>query len=156
MGPTLDQAETNHKPFQSWKNQKRSRTNHPKDHHYRNRDETFRWSCSKHDWMMHKIIFHIILKMRDRNRFLDRHARVHSRCILNYNIPPILYFILLGLAFIHTIYAMTIPDSNIHKIIKWLEPSTFIPPQIIVYLLIFPVMFSSVINIMQVWWAVKE
>ena len=94
--------------------------------------------------------------MRDRNRFLDRHARVHSRCILNYNIPPILHFILLGLAFIHTAFAMTIPNSDIHKVIKWLEPSTFIPPQIIVYLLIFPVMFSSTINILQVVWALKE
>ena len=94
--------------------------------------------------------------MRDRHQPWDRVARIQGRCILNCVIPPILYFVLLGCTFFHTALAISIPGSRVHRVIRWLEPSSFLPLEMIVYVAIGPLLMTALVTILQVFWTAKE
>lgn len=90
--------------------------------------------------------------MRDRQLWMDRIARTISRCILNFEVPPILHFLLLFLTLAHTCYALSLSTSRIYNLIKWFEFSAFLPHKVIVFGLIGPTLITTVLIILQFVW----
>ena len=92
--------------------------------------------------------------MRDRRRVPDRVARAIARCILNFELHPITHFILNGLCFLHLIFCIVSPQSQFYAVLRWIEPSTLMNPEIILYVFLVPIVGVIMGIILQIWWAI--
>jgi hypothetical protein len=79
-----------------------------------------------------------------------------SRSILSISIPPSLYFMLLFICYMQTIRSLTSNQSVFHILIKWFDPATLLPPEILLYAAVAPVLLVSLGVVVQVVWVGED
>lgn len=78
-----------------------------------------------------------------------------SRSILKASIPAPLHFTLLMICFIHTSLSFINPESLTFLVMKWLDPSLYLNPEITLLIVTIPNILTGITIISQIIWAGK-
>lgn len=94
--------------------------------------------------------------MRHRHNIQRKLARAIGRSILSIDLHPAFYFSILMISFMHTILCITNHLQALNYLVRWFDPSLFIPSAALVYVMIAPILAIALCIIIQICWAFKD
>ena len=94
--------------------------------------------------------------MRHRHNIQRKLAKAIGRSILSIDLHPAFYFTILIISFMHTILCITHQSEALNHLVRWFDPSLFIPSTAFIYVLIGPILLIALSIIVQISWAFKD
>jgi hypothetical protein len=83
-------------------------------------------------------------------------AKAIGRSILSMNLTPALYFLILGITYIHTVKSFVNSSSSLYLIVKWFDPFIFVSPTILTYVFLPPILLTALSLLLQIVWIFQD